>query len=432
MSDAVPLPPRPHVEQYRKLAKELQHACKSSDPGAVHEWAARWAQKLAQVQSFAINVEAEKIEQHWGKFKIANESARPCTLARARHFIAREHGFVSWPKFAGHLEALANIKSPISEFEMAADAIVNGNSAALAKLLIDVPELARARSTRQHRSTLLHYVSANGVENFRQKTPENIIEITMLLLNAGADVDAESDAYGGRSTTLGLTATSVHPEKAGAQLALLELLIGHGARIDGPDGGSSVNACLRNGRAQAAEFLAGLGARLDLEGAAGTGRLDVVKSFFTGDSLKPTATSEQMKDGFAWACEFGRTQVVEFLLDRGMEVSVRLRHHGQTGLHWAAFSGAVDTVKILLKRHAPVDVKDETFGTTPLGWALYAWRNEPEAGAPGRHHQVTALLQVAALLIAAGARVEPDWLVDRKVLADPEMLAALTHRIAAG
>ena len=58
---------------------------------------------------------------------------------------------------------------------------------------------------REHRSTLLHYVSANGVEDFRQKTPANIVEITRLLLKAGADVNAESESYGGRSTTLGLT-----------------------------------------------------------------------------------------------------------------------------------------------------------------------------------------------------------------------------------
>jgi len=72
------------------------------------------------------------------------------------------------------------------------------------------------RSTRDHHSTLLHYVSANGVEDFRQKTPPNIVEITNLLLDAGAEVDAESDAYGGGCTTLGLVATSVHPEQAGA------------------------------------------------------------------------------------------------------------------------------------------------------------------------------------------------------------------------
>ena len=105
------------------------------------------------------------------------------------------------------------------------------------------------------------------------------------------------------------------------QLPLMDLLIEHGAIIDGPDGGSAVNGCLHNGRGEAAEFFANRGARLDLEGAAGVGRLDVVKSFFNEDgSLKPPATPAQLKDGFAWACEFGRTSVVDFLLQKGLEV----------------------------------------------------------------------------------------------------------------
>src|SRR5207244_2325668 len=152
--------------------------------------------------------------------------------------------------------------------------------------------------------TLLHYVSANGIEDFRQKTPKNIVEITKLLLDAGADVNAESTAYGGGSTTLGLAATSCHPENAGVQIPLLELLIERVAVIDGPEAGRAVTGCLHNGRGKAAEFLASRGARLDLEGAAGVGRLDIVKSFFNDDgSLKASATQAQMKDGFAWACE---------------------------------------------------------------------------------------------------------------------------------
>jgi len=39
MSDALPLPPRPNLEQYKKLAKDLQHACKPGDPGAIRDWA---------------------------------------------------------------------------------------------------------------------------------------------------------------------------------------------------------------------------------------------------------------------------------------------------------------------------------------------------------------------------------------------------------
>jgi hypothetical protein len=65
------------------------------------------------------------------------------------------------------------------------------------------------RSQRTHQAPLLHYVAANGIKDFRQKTPRGIVEIANLLLEAGADVNAESNAYGGGCTALGLVATSV-------------------------------------------------------------------------------------------------------------------------------------------------------------------------------------------------------------------------------
>ena len=101
--------------------------------------------------------------------------------------------------------------SPISAFEAAAHAIVSGDISTVRRLLQEQPELIRARSTREHRATLLHYVSANGVENYRQVTPKNIAEITEFLLAAGAEVDGEADVYGGGCTTLGLVATSAPP-----------------------------------------------------------------------------------------------------------------------------------------------------------------------------------------------------------------------------
>jgi ankyrin repeat protein len=435
MSDALPLPPRPNVEQYKKLAKDFQLSCKSSGTGAIRHWAAGWAKRIARLQGHEItselqrqiNNEAERIEHRWHKFKKTNGRAERCTLADAQFFLARGHGFASWPKFTKHLDALVRANSPVSRFEAAVDAIVSGDLAGLEKLLSENPELARARSTREHRSTLLHYVSANGVEDFRQKSPKNIVEITKLLLQAGADVNAESDAYGGRSTTLGLTATSCHPQNAGVQLPLMELLIDRGAIIDGPDGGSAVNGCLHNGRGEAAEFFASRGARLDLEGASGVGRLDVVKGFFKDDgTLKSPATQEQMKDGFAWACEFGRTRVVDFLLQRGMKVDAKLKHDGETGLHWGAYEGHVDTVKLLIERGAPIDVKDESYAGTPLEWALYGW-SAPERAQRGSYYEVVALL------VRAGAKLESEWYEDnedrrhaaKRIRSDPRMVAAL-------
>jgi ankyrin repeat protein len=418
MSDALPLPPHPDLEQYKKLAKDFKQACTSSDPVAVRDWAARWAETLARLQGRALTAEARRgiledtklIERQWQTIQKSRAATGHYTLADAQFFVARCHGFASWPKFARLLDELARAHSPVSQFELAVDAIVSGDLATLEKLLRENPELARARSAREHRSTLLHYVSANGVEDFRQKTPRNIVEITKLLLKAGADVNAESDAYGGGSTALGLTATSFHPESAGVQIPLMELLIDHGATIDNLKGRSAVNGCLRNGRGAAAEFFASRGARLDLEGAAGVGQLDVLKSFFNHDSsLRPPATEQQMRDGFAWACEFGRTSVVDFLLQRGMEVDAKLRHHGQTGLHWAAHGGHVDTVKLLLERGAPVDAKDESFGRTPLGWALFTWS---KGNATVREAERERYYEVTALLVRAGASIDPKWYED--------------------
>jgi ankyrin repeat protein len=307
------------------------------------------------------------------------------------------------------------------------DAIVAGDLALLERLLSEHPLLAKARSTREHDATLLHYVSANGVENYRQKTPPNVVPIAALLLRAGADVNAESIAYGGRSTTLGLTATSYHPEAAGVQLELLDLLLAHGATIDPSDGGSAVNGCLRNGRGPAAEFLASRGARLDLEGASGVGRLDVVKTFFDGAGrLTPAATEAQLNAGFAWACEFGRTEVVSFLLQNGIDADARLTQGGETGLHWAAYCAHVEIVSLLLERVTHINVKDRRHQCTPLEWAIVAWSNS------GQSKRLNSY-EVVAMLVRAGAVLDPKWYQDvanresaaTKIQSDPHMLAAL-------
>jgi hypothetical protein len=236
------------VERYRRLAKELVRACKSGDEDAVGEWAERWVGALAALTRLKttrkalarINRSINDIEE-FAREKLSGRlgsgAARAnCTLAGAQFVIARSHGFKSWPKFVKHIDAVARKSSSVARFEGAADAIVSGKTARLKQLLREDPELIRARSTREHQATLLHYVSANGVEGYRQKTPKNIVRITKLLLNAGAEIDATADVYGGGATALGLAATSVHPERAGVQEALLQALLDYGAAIDRPRG----------------------------------------------------------------------------------------------------------------------------------------------------------------------------------------------------
>jgi ankyrin repeat protein len=338
------LPLHPDLNQYKKQARDLLKAFRSQDLKAM-----------------------ERIRQWHPR---ASDVTEP-VLADAQLVLAREHSFESWPKFAKCVVELSRANSLFAKFERAADAVVNGEPAILEEMLRQNPELVRARSPRGHMATLLHYVAANGVEDYRQKSPKNAVEIATVLLDAGADVDAVADAYG-KSTTLGLTATSIHPLRAGVLIPLLELLLARGASIDGAPGGwSIVNACLANGCKLASEFIASRGAKLDLEGAAGLGRLDLVKSFFHEDgSLKPNATRKQKESGFIWACEYGRADVADFLLTRGVDKNT-YRQHKLTGLHWAAISGDLNTVQAVLKHKPPLEARN-VWGGTPLGSAIWA------------------------------------------------------------
>ena len=284
-----------------------------------------------------------------------------------------------------------------TKFEEAADAIVSGDIDTLTRLLDENPELIHERSTREHRCTLLHYVGANGFEGFRQKSPKNAVEIAELLLERGADVDAVTSGEIGVGTTLGLVATSVHPHRAGVQIPLLELLIKHGASVEGlPGKWNPLRAALANDRPEAARFLAEKGATLDLQGAAGVGFLDVVKSYFNDDGrLKPNATREQFEKGFIFACEYGRRDVVDFMLDKGVDLAAGA-NTDQTALHLAAHRGQLDIINLLIDRGAPLEVFN-CYGGTVLGQALWSAENgEPDID----------FVPVIETLLAAGA--QPD------------------------
>jgi ankyrin repeat protein len=392
--DALPLPPRPNLHHYKKRAKDLLKAAESSDRGAIRAWAASWIDSLVRLSNLTLTPQLPVRLEHWTDQleKFAREKlSETRTLSAAQFIIARAHGFESWPKLAQHLEALAPANSSIHNFESAADAIVTGDIATLKELLHENPTLIRAHSTRRHQATLLHYISANGVEGYRQKTPKSILPIATLLLDAGADVRASANLYGG-STALALVATSIHPERAGVQEALLQLLLDRGAQLTP----GIVTACLANGRPQAAEFLTTRGATLDLEAAAGLGRLDIVKNFFAArGNLRSPATNSQLERGFLWAGEYGRNEVVEFLLQRKVPIDTQ-GGTGQTALHWAVIGGRLDTVKLLLERGAPLEAKN-SYGASALGQALWSALHADNG---------IDYLPVIEALLKAGAQIE--------------------------
>lgn len=415
---ALPLPLRPNLERYRKIAKDLVKACRNASEAAdldgdwADAWSQSWIEQLVPLSGIEFSPHLPVGVDSWIDEVAAfarrqmRGDGRQCALSDAQFVIARSHGFQSWPKFVQHLDALENANSVDARFETAADAVAAGDAAALRRLLDAEPGLPLARSTREHGATLLHYTSANGVEGYRQRTPANVVVIAGMLLAAGAEVDATAHVYGADCTTLGLAATSGHPERAGLQQELLALLIDHGASVDP----SLVKSCLANGRRQAAGLLAehlnAIGSVVGLAEAAGVGRLDWVARFFMEDgSLKADAGDEALQEGFRYACQFGQDTVVSWLLDHGASAAAS-DARGQTGLHHAVIGGHPSVVQLLLAYRPPLEAVN-CYGGTPLGQALWS------AAYGG---ETAAYLEILEALLAAGAK-----LPERHVPVNPEI-----------
>jgi hypothetical protein len=116
------------------------------------------------------------------------------------------------------------------------------------------------------------------------------------------------------------------------------------------------------------------------------------------------------------AASLGAEDVGLRLLDAGARPEAR-GMFGETALHWAAMLGE-DRLVAKLIPGSDINLEDGKYNSPPLGWAIHGWSNPP-AGNYGRQREVVALL------VAAGAQVEPDWLEDENVRADPTMLASL-------
>ncbi len=287
------------------------------------------------------------------------------------------------------------VRESFELFEEATDAVVDGDLARLRDLLDAHPGLATARSRRAHKSTLLHYVGANGVESERQRSPKNAGQIAALLIERGAAPDAFGTVYGHADTALGLAVTSGFPEKAGVMEDIVGVLVRGGAKVDGVDDDSGpLMGAIGYGRVSALRALVSAGARINsVRAAAAVGRLDLVKGFAAAGGHE--AKKEDLEQALVHASFFGRTEVVEFLLEKGVDPSAK-DHQAFTPLHWAAGNGHVGAVRLLLSRGAPLEAKN-IYGGTVLDFTGWAAKN-----GTGRVDH----LPVVELLLAAGADVE--------------------------
>lgn len=361
-----PLPFRSSLAAYEQQAQELLDAWKTGDPAAI--------QLVRENHPRFLDENIPWLPKDLSESELRSATLEPADTQLA---IAHWYSFESWPRLAEWVEAVAQEDSPVSKFESAVEAVITGDAAKLARLLRETPELVRARSTRVtphdppvHGATLLHYLAANGVEGYRQKTPKKAVEIAKMLLDAGAEPDALAGMYGGQHATMSMLVSSCHPAKAGVQVALVDTLVDYGATVEACGSGdwtSPLMTALAFGYRDAAEALVRRGARVDtLAAAAGLGRLADAKR------LLATAGAEDRHRAIALSAQHGHVEIVRLLLDAGEDpnrYNPKGNHGHSTPLHQAVCAGQDAVVRLLVERGARLDIQDTIWKSTPLGWA---------------------------------------------------------------
>jgi hypothetical protein len=362
--EAVPF--RSPLRAYEQQAESLLAGHRAADPAALDLFHRRHPRFLD-----------EKIK--WLPKSLPDSEIRDATLSLddARLTTARYYDFRDWVSLTAYVEAVAQ-EGAVFEFESAVEAVVTGGLGALQDALRRNAALVQARSARVccfdppvHRATLLHYVAANGVEGYHQKTPPNLVEIARSLLQAGAEPDALADMYGAPCTTMSMLVSSSHPAKAGLQVPLVELLLDFGAAIEGRGTrkwGGPLCTALAFGMNDAAKALAKRGARIDLPAAAGLGLVD------DAARLLPFADAEACHRSLSLAAQHGHAEMVRLLLDAGEDpnrYNLEGNHAHSTPLHQAVLTGNETVVRLLVERGARLDIRDTIWHGTPLGWALY-------------------------------------------------------------
>ena len=355
MTELRALPFTASLGEYLVQAESLLADLRDGDEAAA--WGFKWEhprfrdQQVGEVRSAALDLEDAKL------------------------VTARRYAFETWSDLAAFTETIGRDRG-VLRFEAAADAVVGGDRETLEALLREDPSLAGARSVRRHRATLLHYVAANGVEGWRQRTPPNAMEIARLLLDAGADPNALADMYDERCTTLGMLVSSSPPAEAGLQRPLAELLLDRGASLDVPGSkwNGAVLTALAFGFLDTARGLAARGGPArDVAVAAGLGLLGETAR------LLPSAPPERRQAALALACAHGHVRVAQLLLDAGVDPSqynpVGLHAHS-TPLHQAVWSNHEAVVRLLAERGARLDIRDRIYNGTPLDWAEHGQRTE--------------------------------------------------------
>lgn len=196
----------------------------------------------------------------------------------------------------------------------AVGAIHAGDTAQLARLLAEHPELAAARiggddeSCGQMTRSLLHVV-ADWPGHF----PHGAATVA-LLVEAGADVDARF--------TGSHTESALHWAASSDDLDVLDALLDAGADIEATGavigGGTPLADAVAFGQWRVAQRLVERGAATTLWQSAALGLMDRVHARFEAE---PAPSPDEVNVAFWSACHGGQQRAAAYLLERGAELN---------------------------------------------------------------------------------------------------------------
>jgi len=304
----------------------------------------------------------------------AATDASAAELRDARLIIARELGFPTWREAVAAAEKSqrdeAERKERWRRMRPEAEALLAGDTARLAQL------------TPGQADTLLQMLAMR--------------ELLDTKLGEGLGVPrAAVDVLIGKATSLDLPL----PRAVRAdRVEYVRLLLDAGADPGTRAGGMTLlETAIYFGSTRIVDLLAGHGiAPRALWTYAACGRLDLVRACFDADGrLRPDAAlprpnaadffpiparnpvsddpEQIMAEAFVHACQHGRTEVVRWFLDRGLNPDVA-PYFGRTGLVWAVMYQQPEVVGLLMERGADPARGDEMvpFGANALVAILLA------------------------------------------------------------
>ena len=290
-------------------------------------------------------------------------------LRDARLILAREAGFPTWGELVSFTEKsvrdLDERREKQRHLRPEAEALLAGDTDRLARL------------TAEQADTLLQMLAY----------PEAIPGVQL-----GEELGvprAAVDVLFGKATSLDLP---LPPAAMSNRVEYVRLLLGAGADPGTRTGGTTpLENAIYFGNTQVVDLLAEHGiVPQALWTYAACGRLDLVRNCFDADGrLRPDAASsrpnpahffpippripaasdpeEITAEAFVHACQHGRTEVVRWFLDRGLNPDAA-PYLGRTGLHWAVMHSQLEVVRLLLERGADPSIRDELFQLDADGW----------------------------------------------------------------